>query len=317
MCPMTRALDTERHRLALAGMPRERIEAILDLAESLASVASGESPPLDVATGRIVANLFFEDSTRTRSSFTIAARRLGADTVDVSGHGSSISKGETFLDTARNLEAMGVAALVIRSPSSGTAVQVARAVACPVVNAGDGRHEHPTQGLLDALTLRQQFGDLTGRRIAIVGDIANSRVARSNLHGLTTLGADVLLVGPPALVPAAFDGIAAGPGRVAIGHDLDAVLEDVDAIMMLRIQRERQAGDAIAPDYRRHYGLTVERAGRLRPGTVVMHPGPMNRGLEIDGEVADDPERSVILRQVANAVAVRMAVLARCLDSIP
>ncbi len=305
-----------RHLLGLDGMGPDLIEALLDGAEGFRPVAAGDSPPLDWGAGRIVANLFFEDSTRTRCSFGVAARRLGAASIDLTGPGSSVSKGETLLDTARTVDAMGVDAMVVRSPNAGTPHQIARAVRCPVINAGDGRHEHPTQGLLDILTLRQRLGDVAGRTVAIVGDVANSRVARSNIHGLTALRADVILVGPPTLVPAAMAQISAGPGRVTVDHDLDAVLERVDAIMMLRIQKERQAAEAIAEDYRERYGLTVERARRLRPDAPIMHPGPMNRGLEIDSEVADDPQRSVIIRQVANGVAVRMAVLAKCLDRV-
>jgi aspartate carbamoyltransferase catalytic subunit len=208
---------------------------------------------------------------------------------------------------------MGVDALVVRTEASGGPALVAQHVACPVINAGDGRHEHPTQGLLDALTLRQVLGGLTGQRVAIVGDILHSRVARSNAHGLTALGADVVLVGPPALVPADFarivDAGRPGAGTLSVSHDLDATLPQVDAVMMLRVQFER--GTAVAGDYREQYGLTEARAGRLRPGLPIMHPGPMNRGIEIDSAVADDPGRSVILRQVTNGVAVRMAVLER------
>jgi aspartate carbamoyltransferase catalytic subunit len=302
-----------RHLLGLDGMDRGVLEELLEEAERLRPVASGREPALRRLAGRIVANLFFEDSTRTRCSFTIAAKRLGAETVDVTTAGSSISKGESLLDTALTLEAMGVAGLVVRSPGSGTPHRIAGVVACPVINAGDGRHEHPTQGLLDILTLRQRLGSVTGRTVAIVGDVANSRVARSALFGLTVMGADVLLVGPPTLVPRDMAEISAGPGRVTVGHDLDAVLDRVDAIMTLRIQKERQTGEEIPPDYRQRYGLTIERARRLRPDAIVLHPGPMNRGVEIDSEVADDPGRSVIVRQVSNGVAIRMAVLARCL----
>ena len=213
------------------------------------------------------------------------------------------------MDTALTVEAMGVDAIVLRAKPSGAPHLVARAVRIPVINAGDGRHEHPTQGLLDLLTMRRHLGELEGKTIAIVGDIANSRVARSNVHGLTTLGAQVHLIGPPSLAPASFEKIVAGPGRVIVSHDLDAVLDDVDAIMMLRVQFERQGVGGISDDYRRLYGLSAQRAARLRPEAIIMHPGPMNRGLEIDGEVADDPERSVIREQVTNGVAVRMAVL--------
>ncbi len=298
--------------LGLDGVPADELVALLDEAEGFVAAARGRETS-DLLAGRVIANLFFEPSTRTRCSFTVAANRLGASAIDLTGLGSSLSKGETVLATALNLEAMGVDAMVVRSARSGTPHLIADKVACPVINAGDGRHEHPTQGLLDILTLRLRWGDLTGRTVVIVGDIANSRVARSNLHGLTTLGADVVLVGPPALVPVSFTKIAAGPGRVSIDHDLDKTLTHADAVMMLRIQIERHDDDggSIPPDYRRRYGLTVDRAASLPPGAMVMHPGPMNRGVEIDSEVADDPDRSVIMEQVTNGVAVRMAVLMR------
>lgn len=298
-----------RHLLGLDGVGRQELESLLDQAEVLGPIAAGRAPPLDLATGRIVANLFFEDSTPVRVSFTVAARRLGADSVDQTGSGSSLSKGETLLDTALTVEAMGVAALVVASPCEGTPARIAAAVSCAVINAGDGRHEHPTQGLGDILTLRQRWGDLSGRVIAIVGDIADSRVARSNIHGLTTLGADVMLVGPPSLVPVSLGSIASGPGRVTVVHDLDEVLEKVDVIMMLRAKME-----GIAEEDHSAFRLTVARARRLRPEALVMHPGPVNSGVEIDSEVADDSRRSVILRQVANGVAVRMAVLKRSLS---
>ncbi len=313
---MTQATTGRCNLLGLDGVPADELAALLDEAEGFVAAARSRETS-DLLAGRVIANLFFEDSTRTRCSFTVAANRLGASTVDLTGSGSSLSKGETLLDTALNIEAMGVDAMVVRSARSGTPHLIAEAVACPVVNAGDGRHEHPTQGLLDILTLRRRWGDLTGRTVVIVGDIANSRVARSNLHGLTTLGADVVLVGPPALVPVSFLEITDGPGRVSIGHDLDKSLTHADAVMMLRIQLERHdadGGGSIPPDYRRRYGLTVDRVASLPAEVPVMHPGPMNRGVEIDSEVADDPSRSVIMEQVTNGVAVRMAVLKRAMQ---
>jgi aspartate carbamoyltransferase catalytic subunit len=307
--------------LGLDGLPADQVLSLLDQAEQFLPVAFRDKPPLDLLAGGLVANLFFEDSTRTRCSFTVAAKRLGADTVDLTGKGSSLSKGETLLDTALNVEAMGVDALVVRSPASGSPAMIARAVNIPVINAGDGRHEHPTQALLDIFTLRRRWnGEIAGKTVAIVGDIAHSRVARSNAFGLSTLGADVVLVGPPSLVPQSLEAISEGAaGRVRVSHDLDGVLGDVDAVMMLRIQLERQAnGGAIPPDdYRSCYGLTVDRARRLRPEVPVMHPGPMNRGVEIDSEVADDKARSVILRQVTQGVALRMAVLDRAIGHRP
>ena len=303
--------------LGLDGMPADELRTLLDEAEGFVEAAErGESSAL--LAGRLVAILFFEGSTRTRCSFTVAATRLGATTLDLTGAGSSLSKGESLLDTALNVEAMGVDAMVVRSGRSGTPHLIAQSVGCPVINAGDGRHEHPTQGLLDILTLRRRWGNLDGRTVVIVGDIANSRVARSNVHGLTTLGADVLLVGPPTLVPPSFTQIAAGPGTVTVSHDLDEALPRADAVMMLRIQLERHddgGTGSIPSDYRRLYGMTVDRAAGLKAEVPVMHPGPMNRGVEIDSEVADDPARSVIMQQVTHGVAVRMAVLTRAIRS--
>lgn len=307
MLRMSQERWDRRHLLGLDGLSANDLVDLLDAAEQYLPVVRGESrlePPL---AGRIIGNLFFEDSTRTRCSFTVAAQRLGALHVDLTASGSSVSKGESLIDTSRTIEAMGTSALVVRASQSGTPAMVARAVSIPVINAGDGRHEHPTQGLLDLLTIRQRLGGFEGRRVAIVGDIAASRVARSAMHGLTTLGASVDLIGPPAMVPRSFESVVGGPGRVAVGDDLDAVLGEIDAVMMLRVQFER--GSDVGLDYRERYALTVDRTARLRPGAFVMHPGPMNRGLEIDAEVADDPERSVIRQQVTNGVAVRMAVL--------
>ena len=269
----TRAWD-RRHLLGLEGLSASDIGELLDRAEGLREAASGRAPRLNSLAGRTIVNLFLEDSTRTRCSFTLALRRLGADTIDISASGSSVKKGETIVDTALNLQAMGVHGFVIRCSAAGGPQLVSRSLreGIPVINAGDGRHEHPTQGLLDLLTLRQRLGDLRGKTIAIVGDVNNSRVARSAIHGSTTLGANVLLVGPPTLVTSSFESIAAGPGRVEVGHDLDAVIGGVDAIMMLRVQFERQ-GDGPAPisgDYRQLYGLTVERAARMRPHAIVM-----------------------------------------------
>lgn len=297
------------HLLQLEGLDRAELSAVIDLAEAWAE----EAPP-ELLAGRTLANVFLEDSTRTRCSFELAARRLGAALITLTGSGSSVAKGETILDTARTLEAMGIDGIVLRCGASGGAQLVADHVRVPVVNAGDGRHEHPTQGLLDLMTLGRHLGDLAGRRVAIVGDVDHSRVARSNIHALTTMGADVLLVGPKALVPRDFERIvepAEGRGAVTVGHDLDAVLETLDAIMMLRVQFERDA--ALDDEDRARFVLSVERAARLPDHAVILHPGPINRGVEIDGEVADDSARSVILEQVAHGVAVRTAVLAMCL----
>jgi aspartate carbamoyltransferase catalytic subunit len=209
---------------------------------------------------------------------------------------------------------MGVDSIVVRTSISGGAGLVANAVRCPVINAGDGRHEHPTQALLDVLTLRLRLGELAGKRVAIVGDIANSRVARSTTHALVALGAHAVVVGPPALVPKGFEQLAKGPGKISIYHDIDSIIRDIDAIMMLRVQMERAAGAGIAPDYRSTYGLTAARRKLLREGVPILHPGPVNRGVEMDDEVADDPRDSVILAQVSCGVAARMAVLLRAVD---
>lgn len=298
-------------------MSRDEIIAILTHASTMIPLATrahtrGESRK---PTGRILASLFFEDSTRTRLSFAIAATRRGVTTLDLTASGSSISKGESLTDTARTVEAMGVDALVVRTRASGGAALIANAVACPVINAGDGRHEHPTQGLLDALTLAQALGrddfDLAGVNILIVGDIANSRVARSDIACLGALGASIVCVGPPGLVPHTLE-----PLGCIVAHDLDEHLENADAIIMLRVQSERHgqnqstgiAGLGSLREYRSLYALTTDRAARLSSQTVIMHPGPMNRGVEIDAAVADGPA-SLITTQVARGIAVRMAVL--------
>ncbi|MCZ6837048.1 MAG: aspartate carbamoyltransferase catalytic subunit [Planctomycetota bacterium] len=304
-----------KNLLQLEGLTRDELIELIDLAQTHLDVVKRKEPALKTLDGKLVANLFFEDSTRTRCSFAIAARRLGAEVVDLSTTGSSVSKGETIVDTAHTVEAMGVDAIVMRAKPSGAAHLVAQSVQAPVINAGDGRHEHPTQGLLDLLTMRQHLGDMSTRTVVIVGDIANSRVARSNVHALTTIGAHVRLIGPPTLVSKSFESIAQGPGSVIVDHDFDVALEDADVVMMLRVQLERQAGGNIPEDYRELYGLSKKRASRLKPETIVMHPGPMNRGLEIDSEVADDASRSVILQQVTNGVAVRMAVLEMLIPS--
>jgi aspartate carbamoyltransferase catalytic subunit len=286
-----------------------------------AQAANDPATRLDVLTGRTVATMFFEDSTRTRTSFVLAARRLGAETIDFSSGTSSVNKGETLIDTALTVGAMGVSAMIVRTRQGGGPAAIASAVGCPVVNAGDGRHEHPTQGLLDTYTVAAAHGrlegfDLSGLRVAIVGDVASSRVARSAIAALTRLGARVVCIGSPALAPHSLRSLGC-----EVGHDLDAALPEADAVMMLRIQFERHADPGAAGpntprpsaipsirEYRELFAMTAARARRLKPGAIVMHPGPMNRGLEIDGEVADGP-RSVILRQVAHGVAARMAVL--------
>ena len=291
-------------------MSRAQIEGILAAAESNLQRAQGLVPRGQSLGDKIIANMFFEDSTRTRCSFETATFRLGGQVLNLTATGSSAAKGESLLDTALNVEAMGVAAIVVRCAISGGAKLLADACKCPVINAGDGRHEHPTQGLLDLATVRESLGTVAGKTLVIVGDITNSRVARSALHGLVALGADVRLVGPPTLVSRAFEAITPSrPGQVRVMYDFDEALEGADGVMMLRVQLERAAGAAISSDYHELYGLTRERFARLAPHAVVMHPGPMNRGVEIDDAVADDPTRSRILRQVTWGVAVRMAVL--------
>ncbi|MCY1046931.1 aspartate carbamoyltransferase catalytic subunit [Corallococcus sp. bb12-1] len=294
-----------RHLLGIAGWRRDELEALLDRAQAH---LPGGPDASHVLRGKVVANLFFEDSTRTRSSFEVAARRLGADVLNWSFVGSSVSKGETLLDTARNIEALGPAAIIIRHRSSGAPHLVAQHVKCAVVNAGDGAHEHPSQALLDAFTLRQRWGSLEGRTVLIVGDVLHSRVARSNLVCLKALGARVVLCGPPTLLP---PGLEEMGGEVT--HQLDAVLPQADAVMCLRLQTERMA-EAFLPsqrEYSRLFGLTPARVERMKADAPVLHPGPINRGVELSPVVADGP-RSVILEQVSNGVAVRRAILERC-----
>jgi aspartate carbamoyltransferase catalytic subunit len=294
-----------KHLLAIDDLGAEGIEEVLDLTDSFVEVSARPIPKVPALRGRIVVSLFYEESTRTRLSFEAAAKRLSADTMNFNVATSAVSKGESLRDTVLTIEAMGVDAVIVRHASAGVPVQVARWVDACVVNAGDGWHEHPTQALLDCYTLRQRLGDLAGRRIAIVGDVKHSRVARSDVAAFTSLGADVTLVAPPTLLPPSTAG-----WPVAVSHALDDVLPKVDAVILLRMQQERQT-EALVPSLREYtatYGLTRRRAALLSEGAVIMHPGPMNRGVEIAAEVADLP-CSVVTRQVANGVAVRMAVL--------
>jgi aspartate carbamoyltransferase catalytic subunit len=300
--------------LSAADLSRDEAIEILDTAQRMHSVQTREVKKLPPLRGRTIVNLFFEDSTRTRSSFEIAGKWLSADVINVSAKGSSVSKGESLRDTVLTVQAMGVDALVVRHNASGAVARIAQWVNCPVVNAGDGTHEHPTQALLDAYTLRGRLGELADRHIAIVGDITHSRVARSNVLLLRTLGARVTIVAPPTLMPA---GAASWPCETS--WDLDAVLSgkahgDVDAVMMLRVQRERMSGGYFPTEreYAIGYGLSPERLELLGEKVPVLHPGPMNRGLEISS-LAADGERSVVLDQVQAGVAVRMAVLFRLL----
>ncbi len=293
------------HLLGLEGLSAEEITFLLDTAESFKEVSQREIKKVPTLRGRTVVNLFFEASTRTRTSFEIAAKRLSADTVNLSEQASSTKKGETLSDTARNLAAMGPDAIVVRHPCAGAAHLLARHVDCPIINAGDGAHEHPTQALLDLLTVREHKGRIEGLRVAIVGDLLHSRVARSNLHGLRTLGAHVRFVGPPTLVAREFEALGA-----ELVYDLEEGLRDVDVIMMLRIQRERMNGRYFSSldEYSRLYCLSAEAVSRAKPDVIILHPGPINRGVEISSTVADGPY-SVIMDQVRNGVAVRMATL--------
>ena len=296
-----------RHLLGLQELSREEIEHILVTAAGLTEISTRSVRKVPALHGKVVVNLFFEPSTRTRTSFELAARRLSADTIEFTENMSATRKGETLLDTAANIEAMGVDILVVRHASAGAPWLIARHVQCSVVNAGDGAHEHPTQALLDAFTMREHLGDLTGKKIAFVGDIAFSRVARSNIYCLTKLGAHVHLIGPTTLVP---KGLEALHPNVHIHHHLDEIIAELDVINLLRIQLERQGATNFPSlrEYTRLYGITPERMRRAKPNVLIMHPGPMNRGVEISPEVADGPH-SVILKQVTNGLATRMAVL--------
>jgi aspartate carbamoyltransferase catalytic subunit len=294
-----------KHLLGLRDLSAEEIGFILDTAKGFESISTRsvkKAPPL---RGKVVVNLFFEDSTRTRTSFALAAGRLSADIIEFTKKSSSVSKGETLLDTARNLEALGIDIVVVRHSAGGAPRFLSRNIDACVVNAGDGFCEHPTQGLLDVYTIRKIKGSLEGLKIAIVGDIAHSRVARSDMWAMTKLGAEVIFVGPPTLMPGQVNRLP-----VKVCYSLDEVIEEVDVINMLRIQFERMGGNPFPSirEYSHYFGLTAERMKRAKSDILVMHPGPMNRGLEIESQVADGPN-SVILEQVTNGLAVRMAVL--------
>jgi aspartate carbamoyltransferase catalytic subunit len=294
-----------RHLISAGDLTRSDALLILDTAEELARLSDRPIKKLPTLRGRTVVNLFFEDSTRTRISFEAAAKRLSADVINFSAKGSSVAKGESLKDTALTLEAMGADAVVIRHSASGAPHRLAGWVRGSVLNAGDGSHEHPTQALLDAFTMRRRLGRLDGLRVTIVGDVLHSRVARSNVLLLSTLGAEVTLIAPPTLLP-----YGVGGWPCESGYDLDAALPKSDVVMMLRVQRERMTA-AYFPsvrEYSRRYGLDTRRMAMLPGDALVMHPGPMNRGVEIAAEVADSA-RSTIVEQVANGVTVRMAVL--------
>ena len=294
------------HLLAIEGLQPPHISALLDLAESYALLNRQGKTQRDLLRGRTLINLFFEDSTRTRTSFELAGKRLGADIVNMSVSTSSVNKGETLLDTASTLNAMHTDLLVIRHGQSGAPALLAQKVDAAVINAGDGTHEHPTQALLDALTIRRRKGRLEGLIVAICGDVLHSRVARSNIHLLSAMGASLRVVGPPTLIPAECARLG-----VEVHHDMRAGLDGADVVMMLRLQRERMTGGLVPSprEFFRFYGLDAAKLAYAKPDAIVMHPGPMNRGIEIDSAVADDPERSVIGEQVEMGVAVRMAVL--------
>ncbi len=307
-----------RHLLSAADLDVRTAILVLDTATEMAQLSAREVKKLPTLRGRTVVNLFYEDSTRTRTSFEVAAKRLSADVINFSAKGSSVSKGESLKDTARTLQAVGADAVVIRHMASGAPYRLAGWIDGNVINAGDGTHEHPTQALLDAYTMRARLGRLAGLHVVIVGDVLHSRVARSNVHLLHTLGAKVTLVAPPTLLPV---GVGAWPA--AVSYDLDAALPDADVVMMLRVQRERLdagtggssgsggPGQSFFPserEYARRYGLDDARVRRLPGHAIVMHPGPMNRGVEITPAVADSP-RSTVVEQVAGGVSVRMAVL--------
>jgi aspartate carbamoyltransferase catalytic subunit len=296
---------TRRHLLTLEELSADELRFVLDTADSFKEVSTRSVKKVPALRGRVLVNAFFEDSTRTRTSFSLAAQRMSADVIDFSEKTSSTSKGETLIDTARTIEAMGIDILVIRHKAAGAAQMLARSLNCSVINAGDGAHEHPTQGLLDLYTIRERFGRVKGLKVAIVGDIANSRVARSNLWALTKLGAEVILVGPTTLLPRSFEQLGA---RVV--HDLDSVIGEVDVVNMLRVQFERIKSSQFPTvrEFTHMYGLTWDRFQRCKKDVFVMHPGPMNRGIEISSDIADGPQ-SGILQQVTNGLAVRMAVL--------
>lgn len=296
---------TRPHLLGLEDLGADEIVAILDSAENFVDLSQRRRKKRNILTGRVMVNLFFEPSTRTRTSFSLAARRLGADTLDFTPGSSSLSKGETFIDTAKNIEAMGVDVMVVRHSSPGAPLLLSRHLQCNVINAGDGAHEHPTQGLLDMFTIRRRKGRLEGLTVGLVGDIAHSRVARSNIHGLTKLGARVIVCGPPTLVPENITELG-----VEVSHSLDAILPRCDVINMLRIQFERQRTGLFPSihEYARLFGMDSERLRKGKSELLLLAPGPINRGVEITPEVADGPH-SAILEQVTNGLAVRMAVL--------
>lgn len=305
---MTATNWTRKDLVALDALSADEIRLLLETAKAFKGVGERTLKKVPALRGKTLVNFFVEPSTRTRTSFELAAQRLSADVVNISATASSLQKGETLKDTARNLEALLADIIVLRHSSAGAAQFLAERLDASVINAGDGSHEHPTQGLLDVFTMRQRFGRIEGLKVAIVGDILFSRVARSNVHALVKLGAEVTLVGPTTLVPKTLESLGA-----RVTHRIDEVLETADVINLLRIQHERQRKEYFPSlgEYTSLFGLTKARALRLKPGCLIMHPGPINRGVEIDSDVADGAH-SVILEQVTNGLAVRMAVLYLC-----
>jgi aspartate carbamoyltransferase catalytic subunit len=303
-----------RHLLGIEDLSRLDILSLLDLAETFVEQSRAVDKTRSSLRGRTLINLFFEASTRTQSSFELAGKRLGADVMNMSVGVSSVSKGETLIDTAMTLNAMRPDILVVRHQSSGAPHLLAQKVSCAVVNAGDGSHEHPTQALLDALTIRRRLGRIEGLTVAICGDVRHSRVARSNVYCLTALGAQVRFIAPKTLLPRGAEALGA-----TVFHDMRAGLKDADVVMMLRLQRERMGGSFIPStrEFFYYYGLDAEKLSVAKPGALVMHPGPMNRGVEIDSAVADDKRISVIQDQVEMGVAVRMAVLTALASHLP
>ncbi len=295
-----------QHLLSIRDLSPGDVTSLLDLADTYVDLNRQQDKKLSTLKGRTVINLFFEPSTRTQASFELAAKRLGADTVNMAVTTSSVTKGETLLDTVATLNAMNPDLLVVRHHASGAQRMLVSTANCSIINAGDGTNEHPTQALLDALTMRHKFGDLSGLTVAICGDILHGRVAKSNLYLLAMMGARVRLVAPPTLLPP--DATRWG---AEIFHDFEAGIKGADVVMMLRLQNERMEGTLLPStrEYFRYYGLTPERLALAKPGAVVMHPGPINRGVEIDSRVADDPKTSLILTQVEMGVAMRMAIL--------
>ncbi len=298
-------IGTSRHLLGLDGLTAEDIGRVLDTAAGMKEISGRRIKKVPTLRGKTVVNLFFEPSTRTRTSFEIAAKRLSADAVNFTAASSSSVKGETLIDTARNIESMAPDAIVVRHKNGGAAELLSHRVGCSVVNAGDGSHQHPSQGLLDLFTVRERKGRLDGLKIVIAGDITHSRVARSDIYGFTTMGSDVYVTGPPTMIPTGIEHMGA-----KIARSFDEALEGADVVIMLRIQLERKSGTLIPSlrEYARFFGLSAARLRRADKDVIVMHPGPINRGIEVSSEVADGPF-SVILDQVQNGVAVRMAVL--------